>query len=140
MESTLQNRPRWLTPVSFFAILFGLLTLKEGGAVLFIDGAARKAAGNYVPFVLWFNFSAGFLYIAAGIGLWRMRPWSARLATLIVALTLLVFAAFGVYVFRGGAYELRTVMAMALRSLVWLAISYAANRFFSRRVKVKQSQ
>jgi len=136
MESILQDRPRWLTPVSVFAILFGLLTIKEGGAVLFIDGAARKAAGNYVPFVLWFNFSAGFFYIAAGIGLWRMRRWSARLAALIAALTLLVFTVFGVHAFRGGAYELRTVMAMTLRSLVWLAISYAANRFFSPRVKV----
>ena len=136
MESILQDRPRWLTPVSVFAILFGLLTIKEGGAVLFIDGAARKAAGNYVPFVLWFNFSAGFFYIAAGIGLWRMRRWSARLAALIAALTLLVFTVFGVHAFRGGAYELRTVMAMPLRSLVWLAISYAANRFFSPRVKV----
>ena len=136
MESILQDRPRWLTPVSVFAILFGLLTIKEGGAVLFIDGAARKAAGNYVPFVLWFNFSAGFFYIAAGIGLWRMRRWSARLAALIAALTLLVFTVFGVHAFRGGAYELRTVMAMTLRLLVWLAISYAANRFFSPRVKV----
>jgi hypothetical protein len=136
MESILQDRPRWLTPVSVFAILFGLLTIKEGGAVLFIDGAARKAAGNYVPFVLWFNFSAGFFYIAAGIGLWRMRLWSARLAALIAALTLLVFTVFGVHAFRGGAYELRTVMAMTLRSLVWLAISYATNRFFSPRVKV----
>ncbi|OGP82763.1 MAG: hypothetical protein A2V87_03840 [Deltaproteobacteria bacterium RBG_16_58_17] len=136
MESILRDRPRWLTPVSVFAILFGLLTIKEGGAVLFIDGAARKAAGNYVPFVLWFNFSAGFFYIAAGIGLWRMRLWSARLAALIAALTLLVFTVFGVHAFRGGAYELRTVMAMTLRSLVWLAISYAANRFFSPRVKV----
>ena len=104
MEATRQGRPRWLTPVSVFAILFGILTLKEGSAVLFFDGAARQAAGNYVPFVLWFNFSVGFLYIAAGIGLWRMRPWAAQLATLIAALTLLVFGAFGVHVFRGGAY------------------------------------
>jgi hypothetical protein len=120
-------------------ILFGLLTLKEGGTVLFGDVAERRAAGNYVPSVLWFNFSAGFFSIAAGIGLWRMRLWSARLAALIAALTLLVFAAFGVRVFLGGAYELRTVIAMTFRSMVWLAISYAASRFFSRRVRVQRS-
>ena len=131
MESTLQDRPRWLTPVSVFAILFGLLTLKEGGAVIFVDGAARLAAGNYVPFVLWFNFSAGFFYIVAGIGLWRMRLWAAQLTVVIATLTLLVFAAFGVHVVRGGAYELRTVMAMTLRSTAWLAISYVTNRFLS---------
>jgi hypothetical protein len=131
MASASGDRPRWLTAVSIFAILFGLMTLKEGGAVLFIDGAARRAAGNYVPFVLWFNFTAGFLYIAAGIGLWWMRPWSARLAVLITMLTLLVFAAFGLHVVSGGAYELRTVWAMTLRSTVWLAISYGAKRFFA---------
>ena len=140
MEPTLQGRPRWLTPVSVFAILFGLLTLKEGGAVIFADGTARTAAGNYVPFVLWFNFSAGFLYIAAGIGLWRMRPWSGRLSVLIATLTLLVFTAFGVHAFLGGAYELRTIIVMILRSTAWLAISYAANRFFTPSIKVKQPQ
>jgi hypothetical protein len=140
MESIRQDRPRWLTAVSTFAVLFGLLTLKEGGTVLFIDGAARKAAGNYVPFVLWFNFCAGFLYIMAGTGLWRMRSWSARLSALIAVLTLLVFAAFGVHIFSGGAYELRTVMAMTLRSFTWLAIAYGANRFFFPGIKVKPSQ
>jgi hypothetical protein len=55
-------------------------------------------------------------------------------------LTVLVFAAFGVHIFRGGAYELRTVMAMTLRSLTWLAIAYGANRFFFPGIKVKPSQ
>lgn len=128
-----KNRPRWVTPVSVFAIFFGLLTLKEGGSVLFFDGAARKAAGNYVPFVLWFNFIAGFAYIAAGTGLWRMRRWSAYLAIFIAVSTLIVFAAFGVHVLQGGAYELRTVIAMTLRSSVWLAIAFATNRFFFRK-------
>ena len=130
MDSVIQNRPRWVTFVSVFAIIFGLLTLKEGGSVLFFEGAARKAAGNYVPFVLWFNFSAGFAYIAAGIGLWKMQRWSAYLAILIAVSTLIVFTAFGVHVFQGGAFEMRTVIAMSLRSSIWLAIAFAANRLF----------
>ena len=40
-------------------------------------GAARQAAGHYVPFVLWFNFLAGFAYIVAGVGLWMRRRWAA---------------------------------------------------------------
>ncbi len=118
----MQDRPKWLIPVSIFAILFGILTLKEGGSVLFFDGPARKAAGNYVPFVLWFNFCAGFAYIGAGIGLLLLRKWSIQLAGLIAVSTILVFAAFGIYVALGGAYELRTVVAMALRSTVWVTI------------------
>jgi hypothetical protein len=38
---------------------------------LFGTEATRAAAGNAVPFVLWFNFLAGFAYILAGLGLLR---------------------------------------------------------------------
>jgi hypothetical protein len=51
------------------AVGFGLLTIKEGGTVLFGPADARRAAGNYVPFVLWFNFLAGFAYVVAGVAL-----------------------------------------------------------------------
>ena len=65
----------WMRVVSLIAIGFGLMTIWEGGAVLFVDGAARQAAGHYVPFVLWFNFLAGFAYVLAGVGLFlRKRP------------------------------------------------------------------
>jgi hypothetical protein len=49
---------------------FGPMTLKEGGSVLFIHGAARSTAGAYVSFVRWFNFLAGFACAVAGVGLW----------------------------------------------------------------------
>ncbi len=124
----MQDRPKWLIPVSIFVILFGALTLKEGGSVLFFDGPARKAAGNYVPFVLWFNFCAGFAYIAAGIGLLLLRKWSIQLAGLIAISTLLVFAAFGVHIAMGGTYEIRTVVAMTLRSTVWVVIVLATKK------------
>lgn len=110
------------------AIAFGLLTIKEGGTVLFGDATARAAAGHYVPFVVWFNFLAGFAYVTAGIGLWMKRRWAAWLAVSIAAATALVFAAFGVHVFLGGAYELRTAFAMGLRTVVWSLISVVAWR------------
>ena len=74
------GRAIWMRVISLSAIGFGLLTLQEGGAVLFVDGAARQAAGHYVPFVLWFNFLAGFAYIVAGVGLWMRRRWAMWLA------------------------------------------------------------
>lgn len=104
-------------------VLFGLMTVREGGAVLFVDGAARLAAGNYVPFVLWFNFLAGFAYVVAGLGLWLRQTWAARLAIGIAISTLLVFAAFGWHVLDGGLHETRTVVAMTLRSSVWCLIA-----------------
>lgn len=111
---------------SLVAVGFGLLTIREGGAILFGGEAAQASAGNYVPFVLWFNFLAGFAYVAAGAGLWLGRRWAAILALAIAAATLLVFAAFGAHVGSGGAYEVRTVGAMTLRSLVWAAIGWLA--------------
>jgi hypothetical protein len=109
---------------SVVAILFGVATIVSGGRVLFGDGAA--AAGAYVPFVVWFNFLAGFAYVAAGVGLWQRRRWAAWLALGLAVATVGVFAAFALHISGGGAYETRTVAAMTLRSLVWIAISALA--------------
>ncbi len=110
------------------ALLFGLLTIASGGRALFGDEAARKAVGHAVPFVLWFNFAAGFAYCVAGIGLLMQRRWSVWLSALIAAATVLVFLAFGAHVLLGGAYEMRTVGAMTLRSLVWIGIAVVARQ------------
>lgn len=112
------------------AILFGLLTLKSGGFVLFVDGPDRAAAGNFVPFVLWFNFIAGFFYILAGIGLLQARRWAGLLSAVIALVTLLVFLALGFHISQGGAYETRTVGAMVLRSSIWAAIAFISNLIF----------
>ena len=126
--------PTLLRTLAVAALLFGLLTIASGGRALFGDEAARQAAGAAVAFVLWFNFVAGFAYVAAGVGLWLGRRWVALLAAAIAAATLLVFAAFGVHVMAGGAYELRTAAAMTLRSLFWLAIAALAWRRLWRGV------
>lgn len=117
---------RWT--VSLVAVAFGLLTIKEGGFVLIGNEAARAAAGNYVPFVLWFNFLAGFAYVIAGVGLWVRQHWAVWLAIAIAAATAFTFMAFGIHVSTGGAFETRTVIAMSLRTLVWVVIGVFAWR------------
>ncbi len=131
--AALKRRSTWLRAISLVAVGFGLMTIKEGGAVLFFDGDGRAAAGNYVPFVLWFNFLAGFTYVIAGVGLWMRQRWAVWLAIAIAASTALTFAAFGVHVFSGGAWEQRTLIAMSLRTLVWAAIATVAWRNLTRR-------
>lgn len=120
-------KPYRLAAAALVGILFGLLTIKEGGTVLFTE-EGQRAAGNYVPFVLWFNFLAGFAYVAAGVGLWARRAWAVRLSFVIVIATLIVYAAFGVYVLLGNAFEVRTVVAMALRFGVWIVIAFVGYR------------
>lgn len=126
MNILTQQRGIHVWIISLVATGFGLLTLKEGGTILFGDAAARATAGNYVPFVLWFNFLAGFAYVMAGVGLWLQQRWAVWLAAAITMATALTFAAFGVLVYSGGAYELRTAIAMSLRTLVWVAITAIA--------------
>ncbi len=121
-----------LTAVAVIVLLFGVMTLLSGGKVLFGGEAARQQAGNYVPFVLWFNFLAGFAYIAAGIGLILMRPWAARLALAIAGATALVFMALGVHMLSGAPFESRTVAAMTLRTGLWAGIGLFSWHFLIR--------
>ena len=75
MTSTNSGRSIGVWIVSVVAVVFGVLTVKSGGSVLFVDGLAREDAGNYVPLVLWFNFLAGFAYLIAGVGLFLEKRW-----------------------------------------------------------------
>ncbi len=128
MNPTQNSRSIGLWIAAGVAILFGLATLKSGGAVLFVDGPDRVAAGHYIPFIVWFNFLAGFAYIIAGIGLFMKKPWAAQLAILILLTTLVAYAVLGVLIIQGALFETRTVAAMTLRSAIWAAISFVAYR------------
>ena len=128
MKAHTQQRSPIIRAISLVAVGFGLLTIKEGGMTLIGNEAARAAAGNYVPFVLWFNFVAGFAYVVTGVGLWLQQRWAVWLAVAIAAATAFTFAAFGAHIFIGGLYEKRTVIAMSLRTLVWATIAAIAWR------------
>lgn len=114
-------------------MVFGLLTISSGGTALFGGEAARAAVGNAVPFVLWFNFVAGFAYVLAGLGLLLNRSWAVWLSIAIAVATLLVLAAFALHVAGGGLYEMRTVGAMLLRAAVWACIAIVSWRTMRRQ-------
>ncbi len=115
------------------AILFGGLTLFSGGSVLFLDGQSRVEAGNYVPWIVWFNFLAGFAYILAGVRLFLWHGCAIKLSMVIFVATLLASMALGIHILLDGAYEMRTVGAMALRSSVWLTIALVALSAWHKR-------
>jgi len=120
--------PKWTKPVAVLAMVFGVMTMISGGNVLFGPEEARIAAGNYMPFVLWFNFLAGFLYVLAAIGIWLRRNWALGLSAFIAAATCLTALGFGFQVIQGQAYEVRTIGALSLRISVWVAITIALLR------------
>lgn len=116
---------KWL---AIAAIAFGILTVFSGGRALFGGMEARAELGNIVPFVLWFNFLAGFVYVLAGVALLRSKRWAAPMALLLAVSTVLVFLVFAVHIVAGGAFEARTVGALSLRSLFWTAVALVALR------------
>jgi phosphatidylserine synthase len=125
MKSPATLRSPWLVALSVVAIVFGLMTLVSGALTLF-NAEVQRSAGNFVGFVLWFNFLAGLAYVVAGVGLWLRQRWAVWLSFAIAAATVFIFAAFGMQVWRGGSYEMRTVWAMAFRAVTWLVISTVA--------------
>ena len=112
-------RPLSVSIAAGVAAVFGLATVVSGGGALF--GGADM--GAVVPFVLWFNFGAGFAYVLAGIGLWRDAGWAPMLSLGIAVPTAAVVAAFLWHVGSSGAWEVRTLGAMILRTGIWIAIA-----------------
>jgi hypothetical protein len=118
--------------MAFAAIVFGALTVLTGSRALFGSLESRADFGNAVPFVLWFNFLAGFVYIVAGAGLLLCRHWAVYTSLFVAVSTILVFVAFGVHVIGGGAFERRTIGALMIRSLFWIAVTIVSMRAMKR--------
>src|SRR5690606_29778399 len=68
----------------------------------------------------------GFAYVIGGVLLWRGHHLALPVALAILVATAAVFAAFGWRAATGGAYEMRTVGAMTLRTAFWAAMAMIA--------------
>ena len=126
------NANRMVNLMAIAAIVFGVLTVLTGGRALFGSLESRADFGNAVPFVLRFNFLAGFVYIVAGAGLLLRRRWAVYTSLFVAVSTILVFAAFGVHVIGGGTFERRTIGAMTIRSLFWIVVTIVSIRAMKR--------
>ena len=108
---------------SGIAVVFGALSIVSGGAALFGGPSAQAVAGDVVPFVLWFNFLSGFVYVLAGAGIAMGSKWGGTLAIILAVAIAVIFVALGWHISQGGAFEPRTVGAMVFRLAVWVGIS-----------------
>lgn len=117
-----------LRVASIVALIFGVMTLFSAGSVLFGPQSARDLAGDFVPFIVWFNFTAGVFYVIAAAGIWLKRDWAASLSLAIALATSLAALAFVFYINSGKAFELRTVGALILRTGFWAGIFLAVRR------------
>ena len=112
-----------------FAGLFGALTILSAGAVLFRPDSIRSVAGDYVPFLVWFNFLAGIAYVIASLGAVVRKTWAVLLAFAIAGATAAVLLMVLVHIMTGGAFEWRTVFVLLLRTGLWLAVGILARRY-----------
>lgn len=118
-----------------FVIIFGVMTLIEGSSVAFDVGKARINAGNYVPFVLWFNFLSGFVYIINGIGLLLEKKWASKSSLFLLISILIVYFLLLIHILLGGLYETKTVIAMGLRSSIWALTFFASLKMIAWKNK-----
>lgn len=109
--------------VAALALVFGAVTVFSAGNVLFGADIARELVGNFIPFIVWFNFAAGFLYIVAAVGIWLGRNWALGVSLFIAAATALAAVIFSILVMQGSEFEVRTIGALVLRIGFWAAIS-----------------
>jgi len=126
------NANRTVNWMAIAAIVFGVATVITGGRALFGSLESRADFGNAVPFVVRFNFLAGFVYIVSGAGLLLRRRWAVHTSLFVAVSTILVFVAFGVHAMAGGAFERRTIGALTIRSLFWIAVTIVSVRAMKR--------
>ncbi len=131
-QNSKTKRPASIWMFSIIALIFGGLTIRSSGLVLFTTGEFHQQQGNFVPFVVWTNFICGFAYVTAATGLFLMKRWATYLAYFITLVTATAYIFFGMHVMNGGLYEMQTVVAMAIRTLFWTVISWLAYYYIMR--------
>ncbi len=125
--------PYSIRVLAALAFVFGLMTVFKAGSVLFGPQSARDSVGQFVPFVLWFNFVAGFIYVGTAVHIWLDRGCAMRGAILLTGATSVVALGFAWHVFTGGAYEMQTVGALILRIVFWAIASVLLVRRLKQR-------
>jgi cation transport ATPase len=104
---------------SILAILIGLLSIREGGAVLL---GVTVPDYPVLTWLVWYNVALGFVSVVAGIGMWIKRYWSRTLALNILVFHAVVFAGlFALYQF-GQTVAHRSIFAMMFRTFTWIVI------------------
>ncbi len=113
---TQQKRDR---VASILAILIGLLSIREGGAVLL---GVTVPDFPVVTWLVWYNVALGVVSVAAGTGMWIKRYWSRTLALNILALHAVVFAGLVALYQFGQTVAHRSIFAMMFRTFTWIVI------------------
>lgn len=117
--------------VTLFLILFGLLTLKEGGSAL-LGVVTGSTPSSYWPPVIALNTFTGLLYLAAALALTFRQSIAAPICKTILGVAAGSALLFFGYILLGGAFETRTVYAILFRLAVASGAFLLVRRFVTR--------
>ena len=87
----MKNPPILISVIGFFAVLAGFAWLFFGLRILGFDWfgvLGDLPAFESVGIWGWLAVGGGILWIAAGVGLWSLRPWAWMLAMVVAGLAL----------------------------------------------------
>ncbi|HNB57905.1 MAG TPA: hypothetical protein PKV06_13110, partial [bacterium] len=87
--------------ISLSATIFGLATITAGGAAIFFN---EGVFGTVIPWVVWFNFFSGFIYVAASLYVWIDPRVAYKLSIYIFITTSVIFVLLGIHIASGLAY------------------------------------
>jgi hypothetical protein len=105
--------------------VLGVLSVVAGGRVL-----ADIDRPDYVVlhWLVIYNVAAGFAGVVAGAGLWRLRWWAVDLARTLAGLHGAVLVVLIAWWATGRPVAVDSLLAMLLRTLVWVSIAVVARR------------
>ena len=112
--------------VAIALIAFALVTIFMSSSVLFDWFGIRAKQGNYVPFIVWTNFVAGFLYLISAYGILKSNKWAVKILIFAEVLLILAFIGLSIHIDQGRTFELQTIKAMLFRITVTLAFTVIA--------------
>lgn len=102
--------------IAVVLIAFASLTIFMSSSVLFDWFGIREKQGDYVPFIVWTNFIAGFLYLVSAYGFLKAKEWSFKILLNLTILFVIALIALALYINYDGAFEIKTVKAMLFRT------------------------
>jgi hypothetical protein len=104
---------------SIFALVIGLQSIREGGAVLL---GVTVPEYPVLTWLVWYNVVLGFVSAVAGIGMWLTRYWGRTLALNILAFHGVVFVCLFALSQFGQTVAHRSIFAMMFRTFTWIVI------------------
>ena len=120
--------------IATILIAFALVTLFMSSAVLFDWFNMRASQGNYVPFIVKTNMTAGFLYLIAAYGFLASKRWAFWTMLSVTILLFYSFTLFYLHIHSGGLYENKTILAMIVRIIFTLILATLISRGTNKKV------